>query len=73
MSEIISVNRDDLLDLLRSRQYIYGLSELCTLLRCSHPTAYKLKRDKLDGCYLRTGRKLVFDVQKVLHRLGLED
>lgn len=52
-------------------RFVYGLSGLCELLHCSHSTAYKFKSSVLSGTYAQIGRKIVFDVDKVLLKLGL--
>jgi len=71
--EIINFNECASQGLLISNRYIYGLSGLCAFLRVSHPTGQKIKNEKLSGCYMQpgTGRKLIFDIELVRKRLGL--
>ncbi|MDD4384557.1 MAG: DUF3853 family protein [Bacteroidales bacterium] len=46
----------------------YGIAGLATLLNCSIPTAQKLKNSG-DVPYMQQGRKIVFDINKVLEAI----
>ncbi|MBV5281723.1 MAG: DUF3853 family protein [Paludibacter sp.] len=52
-------------------KYVYGLQGLAELLKCSHPTAHTIKKDKLEGTYMQSGKTIVFDVALVRERLGI--
>lgn len=49
--------------------YVYGLSGLAKLLKCSHPTAQRIK-DSGKIPFSQVGRKLIFDADAVLSALG---
>jgi hypothetical protein len=50
-----------------TKNYVYGLNGLATLLDCSKVTAQKIKKSgQIDSCFSQIGRKLVFDADKVL-------
>lgn len=53
-------------------RYVYGLRGLAELLKCSHPTAYNIKAEKLNGCYMQSGKTIVFDLEMVRERLGIK-
>jgi|GEM_PF-6126322 len=72
MSEkvFVYVDKSDISELLIKKQYVYGLTELGALLGVCPLTAGKIARERLDGCYFKSGkRKLVFESQKVIERL----
>ncbi len=56
-------------DFTEPNKYVYGLSGLCELLKCSHPTAQRIK-DSGKIPFIQTGRKLIFDSDAVLTALG---
>lgn len=53
------------------KRYVYGLSGLKQLVGCSHVTAQRIKDSgKIKGCFSQVGRKLIFDAEAVLTKLG---
>jgi hypothetical protein len=50
--------------------FAYGLSGLSELLGVSKPTAVKIK-GQLSGCYAQSKNVTIYDVKKVLNRLGM--
>jgi hypothetical protein len=53
------------------KRYVYGLSGLRQLVGCSHVTAQRIKDSgKIKGCFSQVGRKLIFDADAVLTKLG---
>jgi hypothetical protein len=68
--ELIGVNpAPDVKDFTEPKKYVYGLSGLCELISCSHPTAQRLK-DSGTIPFIQTGRKLIFEAQAVLDALA---
>lgn len=56
-------------DFTEPKKYVYGLSGLCDLIQCSHPTAQRLK-DSGKIPFIQTGRKLIFEADEVLKALS---
>ena len=56
-------------DFTEPKKYVYGLSGLCELIQCSHPTAQRLK-DSGKIPFIQTGRKLIFEAEEVLKALS---
>jgi hypothetical protein len=55
----------------QNKRYVYGLSGLRELLGCCHVTAQRIKDSgKINGCFSQVGRKLIFDADAVLIKLG---
>jgi hypothetical protein len=52
----------------KPRKLAYGIAGLAAILDCSVPTAQKLKNSGAVP-YMQKGRKVVFDVDKVLESL----
>jgi hypothetical protein len=52
-----------------TKQYVYGIAGLAKLLNCSLPTAQKLKNSGRLS-YSQAGRKIVFEVEKVLSEIS---
>ena len=52
----------------KPRKLAYGIAGLAAVLGCSVPTAQKLKNSG-DIPYMQKGRKIVFDVDKVLEAI----
>lgn len=50
-------------------EYVYGIGGLARLLNCSNPTAQRIK-DSGKIPFTQVGRKLIFDVNKVLTALN---
>jgi len=55
-----------------SKKLVYGLTGLGQLLNCSHATSQRIKNECLSGCYSQFNRTIVFNVDLVLERLGMQ-
>jgi len=67
----ISGNRPapDVHDYSAPKKYVYGIGGLAELLSCSLPTAQRIKNSGTIS-FMQAGRKLIFDVDKVLEELS---
>ena len=68
--EMVLISQSDITELIRKKEYLYGLNDLCNYLSICRTSASKLTKERLEGCYFKTGkRKLIFDKEKVIERL----
>lgn len=71
--EFVLVSQSDISELLRRNEYLYGVQALQNELNISRASAIKLTKEKLNGCYFRSGkRKIVYERDKVLAVLKSE-
>ena len=59
----------DVHDYSTPKKYAYGIGGLAEVLNCSLPTAQRIKNSGAIS-FMQAGRKLIFDVEKVLEELS---
>lgn len=57
------------IDFSEPKKYVYGIGGLADLIGCSLPTAQRIKNSGTIS-FMQAGRKLIFDVEKVLEELS---
>lgn len=56
-----------------SPKFVKGMNGLAKFLQVSKPTAIRIRKKRLTGCYAQSERTYIFDIERVMAKLGMED
>ena len=56
-----------------SPKFCYGMKGLATLLQVSKPTAIRIRKKRLAGCYAQSERTYIFNIERVFQKMGMTE